>query len=482
MKRLLAFLLLIVLLVTNTDTVYACDESQSNNRVLEILFGDDALVYSSDDNAKMLLSALYLCCEQSDNQGQDKIDFLKKKKVKKPFAISDINIKNSELIECCHISWEYEYFANDKVRTNRKKILQNTVNKVFDFGTFNNLFGSEKGECNSFAALLYYSHILSDYLADDPESTETQIKGRAVPSYCGQAYIDINGGRPFFTSSQKKVSESYLEISSLDSHGRSGVAIAVLGADTLAPPNSRHDIGMIKPSGWNQEKYPGMVNSEPAFVYNRCHLIAHQLAGYDEKENLITGTRYLNEIGMKPFEDRIAQYIKSTNNHVLYRATPIFDGDNKVASGVQLEAYSLEDAGRGICFNVYCYNVQPGIKINYLTGKSEKADIIYDAGEAMPFAVNNPSDDNPDLIYEISKHLEVLFANQKGANSSIYTTMMGDINSIAYEARSLGKLDEKPAQKYMKLKECEYEYFQTLKMYVPLLLKNKKFFTSTFKS
>lgn len=480
MKRLLTFLLIIVLLVTNTSTVYACDESQSNNRVLEILFGDDALVYSSDDNAKMLLTALYLCCEQSDSQGQDKIDFLKNKKVRKLFAISDINIKNNELIECSHISWEQEYLVNNKVRTNRKKILQNTVNKVFDFGTFNNLFRSEKGECNSFAALLYYSHILSDYLADDPESTEVNIDGKFVPSYCGQAYININGGRPLFTASQKEFSESYLEFSSLDSQGRSGVAIAVLGGDTMQPSNSRPYIGMIKPSGWNQEKYPGMINSEPAFVYNRCHLIAHQLTGYNEENNLITGTRYLNEIGMKPFEDKIAQYIKNTNNHVLYRVTPIFDGDNKVASGVQLEAYSIEDSGKGICFNVYCYNVQPGIKINYLTGKSEKADVIYDEARAIPFAVSNPNDDNPDLIYEMSKHLEILFANQKEANSSIYTTMMGDINSIAYEARSLGKLDEKPAQTYIKMKKCEYEYFNTLKMYVPILLKNEDFFVSEF--
>lgn len=480
MKRFWTFFLAIVLLFANSVTTYACDEKQSKHRVAEILFGDDALSYSSDENAKMLLDALYLCCEQSDSQGKDKIDYLKNKKVSKIPTVDDINIKNNELIECSHISWEYEYLYNKKVRDNRKKLLQNTVNKVFDFGTINNWFGSETGKCNSFAALLYYSHILSDYLADDPEDTETSIKGRTVSSYCGQAYIEINGGRPSFSASQKKITESYVSFSSLDSLGRCGVAFAVLDYDTMPPSNSRQDIGMIKPSGWNQEKYPGIVNSDPAFLYNRCHLIAHQLAGNDEKNNLITGTRYLNETGMKPFEDQVAQYIKNTNNHVLYRATPIFDGDNKVASGVQLEAYSVEDAGKGICFNVYCYNVQPGIDINYISGKNELADKIYDVGNAIPFAVNNPSDDNPDLIYEMNKHLEILFGDQKDSNSSIYTMLMGDINSIAYEARSLGKIDEKPAQKYLKMKECEYKYFQTIKMYVPMLLKNEDFFNKTF--
>lgn len=476
MKRFFPIFLVIVLLIVNNITVNACNETQSDDYVLDILFGDGAINYSSNDDVKILLDAVYLCCEQADNQGQEKLSYLKDKKVKGASTLSSININNTELIDCAHISWDTDYLLNKKVRTNRKKLLQNSVNKVFDFGTVNNLFGSEKGQCNSFAALLYYSHILADYIADDPDLTNTIIKGKQISSYCGQAYVEVNGNRPSFTTEQKKNKESYTIFSSLDSYGRCGIAFAVLGPDTIAPPNSRDDIGNIKPSGWNQEKYQGIVNSDPPYIYNRCHLIAHQLANNDEENNLITGTRYLNEEGMKPLEDKVAKYINETGNHVLYRATPIFKGDNKVASGVQLEAYSIEDAGK-LSFNYYCYNVQPGVEINYATGKNEMADVIYNAQGALPFAVSNPSDSNPDLIYEMNKHLSIIFTNHSDVN---YVIMMGDLNSIAYEARSLGNLNEKPAQTYMKMKECEYKYYQTLKLYVPLLLNKENFFRSAF--
>lgn len=481
MKRYIAFFFAIVLLITNSFKVYACDENQSNAHVTEIVFGDDALRYSSDENVKALLNALYLCCEQSDNQGQGKVDYLKVKKVKKLPALNEINIKNSELIECSHISWEYEYLANKKTRANRKRILQNTVNSVFDFGTFNNWFGSESGKCNSFAAVLYYSHILSDYMADDPEDTETWVNGKEVSSYCGQSFIELNGNKPLFTASQKRSTKDFINYSSLDGYGRAGVAFACISPETISNVGPRKSMTNLKPSGFNLNKdnYSGIVNSQPPFVYNRCHLLAHSLGGEEQEINLVTGTRYMNETGMEPFENKVAQYIRDTNNHVLYRATPIYDGDNKVVSGVQLEAYSIEDDGKGICFNVYCYNVQPGIDINYATGENELADMIYDSETAIPFAINNPSDNNPDLIYEMNKHMELLFEDQKG--SGIYTTMMGDINSIAYEARSLGTIDEKPAQTYLKMKECEYKYYQTLKIYVPMLLKNEDFFKSAFK-
>ena len=478
MKRFIALSLAIVLFAINSITVNACDENQVNNYVTEIIFGDEATSYSSNDDVKMLLNALYLCCEQANNQGQEKIDYLKLRKVSKIPTISDINVSESALNDCAHICWENEYPTNKKARLSRKRILQNTVNKVFDFGTFNNLFGSETGQCNSFAALLYYSHILSDYLADDPEATEINIKGKAIDAYCGQAYTEINGGRPQFTASLKQLKESYASYSSLDEYGRCGVAFALLGTDIMPPAGSRQEIGMIKPSGWSQEKYPGLVNSEPPFLFNRCHLIAHQLAGNDGKDNLITGTRYLNVIGMKPFEDKVAEYISNTGNHVLYRATPVFDGDNKVASGVQLEAYSVEDAGKGISFNIYCYNVQPGVKINYASGKNESLDKIKDSSSAIPFVVSNPSDSNPDLIYEVNKHLAILFEYQK--NSSNYNAMIGEINSIANEARSLGTIDDNPAQTYIKMKNCEYRYYETLRRYVPIMLKNEDFYKSKF--
>lgn len=283
---------------------------------------------------------------------------------------------------------------------------------------------------------------------------------------------------PSFTPSQKKNTTSFSQYSSLDSLGRCGTAIANISTDNMAPAGSRQYIGSIKPTGWETVKYPGFVNSNPAYLYNRCHLIAHQLNGNDTSVNLITGTRYLNESGMKPFEDKVASYIQTTGNHVLYRATPIFEGDNLVASGIQLEAYSVEDAGKGICFNVYCYNVQPGVSINYATGANAVADEIYDTDDSLPFAVTNPSDANPDLIFEVNKHLAILFNGQK--TSFNYTSIMNEIGEIATEARAVGDKGENAVQRYIKLKEYEYKYLDVLMTYVPELLKNEDFFTSAF--
>ena len=137
------------------------------------------------------------------------------------------------------------------------------------------------------------------------------------------------------------------------------------------PTEERGTIGNIKPSGWNQAKYEGVIDSKPPYLYNRCHLIAYCLTAENANEkNLITGTRYMNVEGMLPFEEQVAKYLDQNDNHVLYRVTPVFDGDNLVASGVLLEAYSVEDNGEGVCFCVYCYNVQPGIEIDYKTGES----------------------------------------------------------------------------------------------------------------
>lgn len=139
------------------------------------------------------------------------------------------------------------------------------------------------------------------------------------------------------------------------------------------PTVERGDIGSIRPSGWYQAKYEGIVDSTPPFLYNRCHLIAYCLTGQNANEkNLITGTRYLNVNGMLPFEEQVARYLDQNDHHVLYRVTPIFEGDNLLASGVLMEAYSVEDEGSGISFCVYCYNVQPGISIDYRTGENRK--------------------------------------------------------------------------------------------------------------
>lgn len=202
------------------------------------------------------------------------------------------------------------------------------------------------------------------------ESHRRKIAGLNIPEYSGQPYAVINNNVPYFDKEeiQKTTFESY---SDLDSLGRCGVAYANISRE-LMPTEERGEIGSIKPSGWNQAKYEGIVNSKPPYLYNRCHLIAYCLTAENANEkNLITGTRYMNVEGMLPFEELVAKYLDANDNHVLYRVTPIFERDNLVASGVLIEAYSIEDDGAGICFCVYCYNVQPGVKIDYRTGESK---------------------------------------------------------------------------------------------------------------
>lgn len=182
-----------------------------------------------------------------------------------------------------------------------------------------------------------------------------------------QAYEIINGNVPYFTD-EDMVRDSYEEYAPLDALGRCGVCIANIGPD-LMPTEERGEIGSIRPSGWNQEKYPGLVDGN--YLYNRCHLIGYQLSGENANvQNLITGTRYLNTEGMLPFENMVADYVTETGNHVLYRVTPVFEGTNLLASGVLIEAKSVEDDGEGIQFHVYCYNVQPGVGIDYRDGSS----------------------------------------------------------------------------------------------------------------
>ena len=184
-----------------------------------------------------------------------------------------------------------------------------------------------------------------------------------VPAYSGEPYVAINNNTPGFND-EELTTTSFETYSTLDYLGRCGVAYACIGTD-LMPTEDRGSISEVTPSGWINKEYDGQ------YLYNRCHLIGFQLSGENANErNLITGTRYMNVEGMLPFENMIADYVHETDNHVLYRVTPIYDGTNLVASGVQLEAESVEDDGEGILFNVYVYNVQPGITIDYATGES----------------------------------------------------------------------------------------------------------------
>lgn len=188
-----------------------------------------------------------------------------------------------------------------------------------------------------------------------------------IPAYSGSPYVEINGNVPIFTD-EDKARSTFEEYSPLDYLGRCGVAFMLASEETM-PDEERGDIGDVKPSGWHTVRYNGVV--EGNYLYNRCHLLGFQLSGENANEqNLITGTRYMNTEGMLPFENHIADYIDATGNHVLYRVTPIYTGENLVADGVQMEAYSIEDKGNGINFNVFCYNVQPGVVIDYATGES----------------------------------------------------------------------------------------------------------------
>ncbi|SEA93146.1 DNA-entry nuclease [Pseudobutyrivibrio sp. ACV-2] len=197
----------------------------------------------------------------------------------------------------------------------------------------------------------------------------TEFSLEQVGIFTGSPYTVVNNNVPYFTEEDKVRTDAFESYSNLDSLGRCGVAYASICKE-LMPTEERGEIGSIKPSGWHTANYHEYVDGN--YLYNRCHLIGYQLSGENANEkNLITGTRYLNVQGMLPFENEVADYVENTGNHVLYRVTPIFEGDNLVASGVLMEAYSVEDQGRGVMFNVYCYNAQPGIAIDYASGNSE---------------------------------------------------------------------------------------------------------------
>lgn len=191
-----------------------------------------------------------------------------------------------------------------------------------------------------------------------------------IPAYEGEAYTVINNNMPCFTKSDCSA-EPFEHYSDFDALGRCGAAFANICPETM-PTKERGPIGQVRPSGWHTVKYDSV---DGKYLYNRCHLIGYQLAAENANEqNLITGTRYLNTEGMLPFENKVADYVKETGGHVLYRVTPMFEGDHLVADGVLMEAWSVEDDGAGVCFNVFVYNVQPGIGIDYATGESWQED------------------------------------------------------------------------------------------------------------
>lgn len=212
------------------------------------------------------------------------------------------------------------------------------------------------------------NNVISTQANTTIEQSNTNISIADIPEYTDKIYININNNVPYFEENDYTI-ESFERYSNLDSLGRCGVAFANISKETMPlEGDERGSISSVKPTGWEQAKYDG------EYLYNRCHLIGYQLSDENANElNLITGTRYFNVEGMLPFENKVADYInENVNNHVLYRVTPVFDGNNLLATGVEMEAYSVEDNGQGICFNVFVYNVQPGVTIDYATGESSK--------------------------------------------------------------------------------------------------------------
>ncbi len=275
-------------------------------------------------------------------------------------------------------------------------------------------------------------------------SNTNNVDLSTIPAYDGVPFVEINGNKPFFEDKEKNNTDAFEKYSRLDLLGRCGVAYANICKE-LMPTEERGEIGQIKPTGWHTVNYHELVDEN--YLYNRCHLIGFQLAGENANEkNLITGTRYMNVEGMLPFENKVANYVDRTNNHVLYRVTPVFDKRNLLASGVLMEAYSVEDNGSGVQFCVFCYNVQPGIEIDYATGESK----------ALPNA--------EEVIANIKNAQKETTANNKTANNDKIanndkTDNMEDINSEYVLNKKSKKFHQTACHAVLDMSEKNKEYY-----------------------
>lgn len=258
-----------------------------------------------------------------------------------------------------------------------------------------------------------------------PENTQKSYELTDIPAYAGNSFVILDDNKPAFSKKDRERTDAFETYSDLDELGRCGVAYANICKE-LMPTEERGAIGMVKPTGWHTVKYD---NVEGKYLYNRCHLIGYQLAGENANEkNLITGTRYLNVTGMLKFEDQVADYVNETNHHVLYRVTPVFEGDNLVASGVEMEAYSVEDKGEGVSFHVFLYNVQPGITIDYATGESwlDDSKTTEDNEKTLNYVLNTNTHkfhkENCESVRDIAD-----------SNKEVYTGNRGDLINMGYE-------------------------------------------------
>lgn len=275
---------------------------------------------------------------------------------------------------------------------------------------------------------------------ESPKPTELPSKycfDDEIPSFSGNASIAINNDHPYFTEDEKACTDSFEQYSDLDSLGRVGVAYANIGKD-LMPTEDRGSISEVKPTGWVNKKYDSV---DGGWLYNRCHLIGFQLTGENANEkNLMTGTRYFNVEGMLPFENMVADYIKETGNHVLYRVTPKFTGNNLVADGVLMEGYSVEDNGKRIEFCAFVYNVQPGITIDYATGESSENDAsasIDQSSSEQTAVAQNSSDVSQKYILNISskkfhKSDCSTISKMSEKNKEVYTGTRDSVIAMGY--------------------------------------------------
>ena len=257
------------------------------------------------------------------------------------------------------------------------------------------------------------------------ENTQKSYELTDIPAYAGNSFVILDDNKSAFSKKDRERTDAFETYSDLDELGRCGVAYANICKE-LMPTEERGAIGMVKPTGWHTVKYD---NVEGKYLYNRCHLIGYQLAGENANEkNLITGTRYLNVTGMLKFENLVADYVNETNHHVLYRVTPVFEGDNLVASGVEMEAYSVEDKGEGVSFHVFLYNVQPGITIDYATGESwlDDSKTTEDNEKTLNYVLNTNTHKfhkgNCESVRDIA-----------GSNKEVYTGNREDLINMGYE-------------------------------------------------
>ncbi len=270
------------------------------------------------------------------------------------------------------------------------------------------------------------------------------------------AYSIAADNIPAFTEEEKRRTDYFEYYSELDSLGRCGIAFANICEESM-PTEERGSIGMIKPSGWHTVKYNDLIDGN--YLYNRCHLIGYQLAGENANEkNLITGTRYLNVIGMLPFENMVADYVESTGNHVLYRVTPIFEGNNLVATEVQMEAWSVEDQGKGVCFNVLCHNIQPGIVIDYSTGDSYE-DTSYVADEEQPSAVENYDDNKENIDINTEEGVQADYVLNKNTHK-IHLPSCSSVSDMKEKNKKYftGTIEELMNSGYSPCQRCLGEY------------------------